>query len=256
MKKSLKTSVLSISLILIIVSSCTIEKRHYMPGYHVNRIANRPTTIAKVSNDNLPQQLDYAVVGTEIIEVEEPIFLASDDAEIIIPTEPEKLLTLITPINNSKKSVFSNENECDVIIFRNGDEILAKVLEVSQNEVKYITCENLDGPTFIANTREIFKIKYINGTSTLFEESKPKSTFNINDPLAIDSNNPNDRSLVVAVVLWALFGLIGIHRFYLGHIGIGILYALTGGLCGIGWIIDGILFLTGSLQPKNGRYVD
>jgi TM2 domain-containing membrane protein YozV len=256
MKKYLKTSVLSISLLLVIVSSCTIEKRHYMPGYHVNRIANRPTTIAKASNDNLPQQLDYAVVGTENIKVEEPIFLASDDAEIIIPTESEKLITLSIPSNNPKKPIVSQENECDVIIFRNGDEILAKVLEVNQNEVKYITCENNYAQTIIVNTREIFKIKYINGTSMVFDESTSQKSFNINDPLAIDSDNPNDRSLVVAVVLWALFGLIGIHRFYLGHIGIGILYALTGGLCGIGWIIDGILFLTGALQPKNGRYVD
>lgn len=35
------------------------------------------------------------------------------------------------------------------------------------------------------------------------------------------------------------------HRFYLGKIGSGILYLLTGQLFGIGWIID--LFLLGSM---------
>lgn len=35
------------------------------------------------------------------------------------------------------------------------------------------------------------------------------------------------------------------HRFYLGKIGSGILYLLTGQLFGIGWIID--LFLLGGM---------
>jgi hypothetical protein len=34
----------------------------------------------------------------------------------------------------------------------------------------------------------------------------------------------------------------------------GILYLLTGGLCGIGWLIDIILIATGSLEPKDGSY--
>lgn len=62
------------------------------------------------------------------------------------------------------------------------------------------------------------------------------------------------KSQVVALILAILLGGIGIHRFYLGHIGMGILYLLTGGLCGIGWLIDIILIATGSLEPKDGRY--
>jgi hypothetical protein len=47
-----------------------------------------------------------------------------------------------------------------------------------------------------------------------------------------------DRSLGLAYVLWFFFGLLGIHQFYLGKIGRGILYLLTGGVLGIGWLID------------------
>ena len=46
------------------------------------------------------------------------------------------------------------------------------------------------------------------------------------------------RDLRVAYILWFFFGIAGGHRFYLGHLGMGILYFFTLGLFGIGWIID------------------
>jgi len=49
------------------------------------------------------------------------------------------------------------------------------------------------------------------------------------------------KSKPVTYLLWFLFGFFSAHRFYLGKIGTGILYLLTGQLFGIGWIID--LFL-------------
>lgn len=42
--------------------------------------------------------------------------------------------------------------------------------------------------------------------------------------------------LLLAVV--GFFGVAGIHRFFISHTGMGILYILTAGLCFIGTIID------------------
>lgn len=47
-----------------------------------------------------------------------------------------------------------------------------------------------------------------------------------------------ERELWVAYLLWFLLGPIGVHKFYLGKIGMGILYLFTGGIFLIGWIID------------------
>ncbi len=47
-----------------------------------------------------------------------------------------------------------------------------------------------------------------------------------------------DPMLFLALALIGLFGVAGIHRFFVGHIGMGILYLLTGGLCLIGTIVD------------------
>ena len=52
----------------------------------------------------------------------------------------------------------------------------------------------------------------------------------------------------VALVLLLLVGALGVHKFYLGQTGKGILYLFTGGLCGIGLIIDLIKFLTDTYE--------
>jgi len=49
-----------------------------------------------------------------------------------------------------------------------------------------------------------------------------------------------DPELILLLCLIGLLGVAGVHRFFLNHIGMGILYLLTGGLCLIGTIVDAI----------------
>lgn len=60
------------------------------------------------------------------------------------------------------------------------------------------------------------------------------------------------KSKGVAIVLCLLLGWLGIHRFYTGKAGTGILYMFTFGLWGIGILIDLILIITGSFRDKSG----
>lgn len=55
----------------------------------------------------------------------------------------------------------------------------------------------------------------------------------------------------VAFILCFFFGVFGVHKFYEGKVGLGILYIFTAGLCGIGWLVDLIILL---LKP-NPYYV-
>lgn len=46
------------------------------------------------------------------------------------------------------------------------------------------------------------------------------------------------KSKTTAYLLWFFLGGLGIHKFYLDKHGMGIVYLLTGGICGIGWLVD------------------
>ena len=49
-----------------------------------------------------------------------------------------------------------------------------------------------------------------------------------------------DPQLILILCLLGLVGIAGVQRFIIGHIGMGILYFFTGGLCLVGTIIDAI----------------
>jgi TM2 domain-containing membrane protein YozV len=75
-------------------------------------------------------------------------------------------------------------------------------------------------------------------------------------PAAPAKKADGGKSQLVALILVIFVGVLGIHRFYLGYTGIGILQLLTGGGCGIWALIDLIRIATGDLKPKDGDYTE
>lgn len=62
--------------------------------------------------------------------------------------------------------------------------------------------------------------------------------------------SPKNR--LAAILLCFFFGVFGVHRFYAGKIGTGILWLLTFGCFGIGYLIDFILICCGVFKDKDG----
>lgn len=63
----------------------------------------------------------------------------------------------------------------DVIVTRQAERIDAKVLEVSETEIKYKKTSNLNGPTFVLSTEKIASILYANGEVQVFEQQQSKT---------------------------------------------------------------------------------
>ncbi len=61
------------------------------------------------------------------------------------------------------------------------------------------------------------------------------------------------KQFMTALLLSLFLGGLGIDRFYLGYTVLGIVKLLTGGGCGIWWLIDLILIATKHLKDANGN---
>jgi TM2 domain-containing membrane protein YozV len=76
------------------------------------------------------------------------------------------------------------------------------------------------------------EMNYVQGLIKNMDDAKAAQFANIY------LNRRRDPMHILLFTLIGFFGVSGVHRFVLGHIGMGILYLLTGGLCFIGTIID------------------
>ena len=66
----------------------------------------------------------------------------------------------------------------DIIVTNDAQKIEAKILEVSKTEIKYKEKSNLNGPTFVLETKDISSVIYANGKVVLYnqeEKSEPKT---------------------------------------------------------------------------------
>jgi TM2 domain-containing membrane protein YozV len=68
-------------------------------------------------------------------------------------------------------------------------------------------------------------------------------------------SNASDKSRVAALLLCFFVGVFGIHRFYVGKIGTGLLQLVTIGGLGIWTLVDFILIAVGAFTDKQGRKV-
>ncbi len=82
------------------------------------------------------------------------------------------------------------------------------------------------------------------------------ATYPNGKPMLDSQGRPaSPKSRLAATLLCFFLGVLGIHRFYVGKIGTGILWLLTGGIFGIGALIDFIMILVGAFKDKQDRYV-
>lgn len=89
----------------------------------------------------------------------------------------------------------------DIIILRNGDEIMAKIAKVSNVEIEYKKWKNQDGPIYTINKDDVFLIKYSNGEKDIFtndtQQQSPTQQTNVSTPTFVKkSPAENNKQLI------------------------------------------------------------
>jgi hypothetical protein len=175
-------------------TSCSVQKRLYRKGYSVHWNSMDKSIKSDVVENKIEssdeevkvENSDFASVSPEIVIKERPVVQLNDEKSI------ENKIVNVKRVDPPK---------CDLLLLKNGEEISAKVLEITPTEVKYKRCDNLEGPTTTINKSSIFSITYANGSKEIMKtenDSKPNS----------NENSSGDKKVGLAVASLVL-GIIG-----------------------------------------------
>jgi len=101
-----------------------------------------------------------------------------------------------------------------------------------------VTCEFCGRTTVIEGIDQAINtpsgLKKFTPHQTIVQEAKP-----------VFGQYHDQKSGNIAMILWFFFGILGVHRFYVGKKISGIVYLLTIGGLGFGWFVDFFLFYFG-----------
>lgn len=84
----------------------------------------------------------------------------------------------------------------DIITFTDGNSIKAKVIEMSDTEVKYYLVDDLEGPLYVKSTSKLYSITFKNGRIEKFNIPQSDTPQNEQPSVAL---NPNMTSQILAV---------------------------------------------------------
>ena len=90
-------------------------------------------------------------------------------------------INLVTVAYASFPVADNNINEpCDNIILKNGNEISAKIIEITPDLIKYKKCYSLEGPLISIYKNEVLMLRYNDGSKELFNTKDENITIHNN----------------------------------------------------------------------------
>ena len=193
---------------ILTLFSCSLQKRKYQSGYFLSWNKNN-LSIAKNQ-----KQKGFNVQKNEI-KFNEISF------EKDITTSANNKITKI--FNNTIKNNLAVPDSCDKIIYKDGNEIMAKITEINTSEIRYKRCDFIDGPTFVEKQNKVFMIKYANGKSEMFKTEKAVEYNNgkiIQDSQKINDKDKKTNPFSIASFVCSILGVFPLAIFGLAILGL------------------------------------
>lgn len=155
---------------LFLITSCSVKKRTYRDGFYVDWAFHKNHSQTK---QTLLHQKNPELLVKEEVE-KEKTFTASSGK------------TPVSELVKKRSSLFLPDTCGDIITFKSGDVVTAKVYEINDDKIKYKRCDNLTGPLFTVLKATIHSVKYTNGVTEIIETTlttPSETTDNIQKPI-------------------------------------------------------------------------
>jgi len=161
-----KNSSLLFFISLLFLTSCIIQKRNYTKGYFVqwknSCINTKENTLQTYRNAKKKNKPETVLLPSPSETLQNKNVSLNVSASILQIKKPN-------PVFTGTKTFIDN---CDTIVFRDSIKIKAKVIEITQDQIKYKKCNNPDGPIFSVSKSKIAYVKYTNGQQEDFTAEK------------------------------------------------------------------------------------
>lgn len=149
------------SLLLI---GCTVQKRTYQNGYYISykKHVSGSTHSSETNKQNLLTDSKNEYSGT-------------NSTESISDLGKDIAKSYLRSTQNSFK--IPGDTCGDLLVFNDSARLNVKVLEITNESIKYKRCDHFDGPTYSISQSKAAYIKYYNGVTESFIKSQfvPKS---------------------------------------------------------------------------------
>jgi len=126
---------------------------------------NMGTLLASNQIEGMDPDLDKSMSGSvkKIQRIVDEKFKEKID---LIFMDPEIKAVLSTNIISKKGNLYEN----DILITQKGEELKVEVIEIGENLIKYRLTSHIEGPVRTIDRKNVFMIKYSNGTKEIFNE--------------------------------------------------------------------------------------
>ncbi|GAB4206587.1 MAG: hypothetical protein Fur0023_16590 [Bacteroidia bacterium] len=184
----------------ILFNNCSYQKRLYRKGYYIEKWSHLKTK---------QHYLRDGFLTDETMSFKPANVWRYSDADHILASS--EILDFQKNIRAVFKKKYNLQDTCgDKIILKTGDEFLVKIIEVSDKEIKYKRCDNIDGPLYSIAANKVYMIEYANGIKEHIVSDEIKTS--VDKEKSKTENNKNSGSGKKKYpdsywLAWVLFGL-------------------------------------------------
>ncbi len=208
-------------IIISLTSSCTLTKRRYHNGFHVDWLSHsapkkqKTRAIDAIESDTIWKYFQAVSIPLKLKEsrIMEPQLFASDTSIPHLPLLHSKISSLQAdePDSNAKN---------DLIILTNGDSLSVHIIEVGDDKIIYEFLPVNTGPTFIRLTKDISKIVFTNGLEMTFKKAEQVHEYEFTNNFATASAVLGILSVPISLVFPPLGLLLALFAIIFGGIGL------------------------------------